>query len=121
MQVVLRLCLPHHEPEGKKNKRNILLFNKPSYEIVFLQIQQFSMEYRETKIKVIATTNQGEGKLARGANEKNQRKYMSTALSAGKVSEHVTIGTSFHLIGWYTFCGPITVLHSKSLSQVSDS
>ena len=35
---------------------------------------------------------------------------MSTALSAGKVSEHVTIGTSFHLIGWYTFCGPITAL-----------
>ena len=33
--MVLRLCLPHHEPEGKKKKRNILLFNKPSYEIVF--------------------------------------------------------------------------------------
>ena len=78
------------------------------------------MEYRETKTKVITTTNQNEEKLARGAHEKNQRKYMSTALNAGKVSEQVTIGTSLHLIGWYTFCGPITVVHSKSLSQVSD-
>lgn len=45
---------------------------------------------------------------------------MSTALSAGKVSEHVTIGTSFHLIGWYTFCGPITVLrfHKSQIHEL---
>ena len=45
---------------------------------------------------------------------------MSTALSAGKVSKHVTIGTSFHLIGWYTFCGPITVLrfHKSQIHEL---
>lgn len=45
---------------------------------------------------------------------------MSTALSAGKVSEHVTIGTSFHLIGWYTFCGLITVLrfHKSQIHEL---
>lgn len=45
---------------------------------------------------------------------------MSTALSAGKVSKLVTIGTSFHLIGWYTFCGPITALrfHKSQIREL---
>ena len=45
---------------------------------------------------------------------------MSTALSAGKVSKLVTIGTSFYLIGWYTFCGPITALrfHKSQIHEL---